>query len=333
VGEPTADEDQAVVAAATAGNELAFTTLVERYRRELQVHCYRMLGSYQDAEDHVQETMLRAWRRRSSFEGRASFRAWLYRIATNACLDTLRRDHDRVVPSGVGAPSEIPWLQPYPDRRLDSAAPSSDQPDVVIVAKETIELAFLAAVQLLSANQRAVLILRDVLGWSASETADLLDTSVASVNSALQRARVALQKQLPERRSDWSPVADPTENERALLDKYMAAHERADASTVVELLREDVRFTMPPQPTCYQGREAVAAFFENALGAGRIGEFKLVPTRANRQPAAANYLRSPGDTVFRALSLDVLRIEGGQLVEITTFEPKLFPAFGLPPSL
>jgi RNA polymerase sigma-70 factor (ECF subfamily) len=333
MGSASNNEQGAAVAAARAGDEHAFATLVERYRRELQVHCYRMLGSYQDAEDHVQETMLRAWRRRSSFEGRSSLRAWLYRIATNACLDTLRRHHDRVVPSGVAGPSEIPWLQPYPDQLLDEVAPSAVQPDVAVVAKETIELAFLAAIQLLSANQRAVLILRDVLGWSAIETADLLDTSVASANSALQRARVALQKQQPERRSEWAPTDDPSADERALLDRYMAAHERADAAAVVELLREDVRFTMPPQPTCYQGRAAVAAFFENAFGAGRIGDFRLVPTRANRQPAAANYLRRPGDTLFRALSLDVLRIEGGRLVEITTFEPRLFPAFGLPASL
>ena len=177
-------------AIARSGDEAAFGRLVERYRHELQVHCYRMLGSLTDAEDHVQEALLRAWRSRSSFAGRSTIRAWLYRIATNACLDTLRTHSERVIPAGAGAsppPSEIPWLQPYPDRLLDRAAPSGDEPDALVIARETIELAYLAAIQLLPPNQRAVLLMRDVLGWSAADTAELLGTSVASVTSAPAR--------------------------------------------------------------------------------------------------------------------------------------------------
>jgi RNA polymerase sigma-70 factor (ECF subfamily) len=295
-----------------------------------------MLGSFTDAEDHVQETLLRAWNRRTTFEGRSTVRAWLYRIATNACLDTLRRHPERVVSAGdlTGpAPSEIPWLQPYPDRLLDRAMPAEDQPDALVVARETIELAYLAAIQLLPPNQRAVLIMRDVLEWSAQETAAVLDTSVASANSALQRARATMQRHRPARAADWSPDEDPSVEERALLERYMAAHDRADPAAVVAMLREDVRFTMPPQPVRYDGRDAVAAFFVDAFGAGRPGDFRLVPTRANRQPAAANYLRVFGDTEYRPMSLDVLRIEHGELVEITTFEPRFFPVFGLPPAL
>jgi RNA polymerase sigma-70 factor (ECF subfamily) len=329
----TSDSEMTV---ARTGGEAAFGRMVDHYRRELQVHCYRMLGSFVDAEDHVQETLLRAWRSRSGFEGRSTVRAWLYRIATNACLDTLRRHPERVVPVGdVGdpAPSEIPWLQPYPDRLLDRAAPIEEQPDVLVVVRETIELAFLAAIQLLPPNQRAVLILRDVLGWSAGETARLLDTSVASANSAVQRARATLQQHRPAHPANWVPASDPSADERALLRRYMDAHARADTAAVVAMLREDVRFTMPPQPTCYEGREAVAAFFADAFGPDAPGEFRLVPTEANRQPAAANYLKAWGDTEFRAMSLDVLRIENGRIVEIITFEPKLFRYFGLSPTL
>lgn len=326
--------DDGVVRAIQAGDDAAFTAAVARHRGELQLHCYRLLGSFTDAEDHVQETFLRAWRRRSTYAGRASVRAWLYGIATHACLDTLRRDPARrVVLTGSGTgpadPAEIPWLEPYPDELLDAVAVSADLPDAALVAKETVQLAFLAAIQVLSPNQRAVLVLRDVLGWSAAETAGLLDTSLASVTSALQRGRAALRRQLPERAEDWQPE-DPSAAERTLLARYMEAHARADADAVVALLSEDVCFTMPPQPLRYAGREALAAFFGETFGPSALGEFHLVPTRANRQPAAANYLRRRGDTRFRALSLDVLRIERGRLAEITTFEPHLFAAFGLP---
>jgi RNA polymerase sigma-70 factor (ECF subfamily) len=317
----------------STGDDAAFARTVDGYRGELRVHCYRMLGSFTDAEDLVQETLLRAWRARASFEGRSTVRAWLYRIATNACLDTLRTHPERVVPVGdVGepAPSEIPWLQPYPDRLLDGTAPGAEEPAALVVARETIELAYLATIQLLPANQRAVLILRDVLDFSAAETADLLDTSVASVTSALQRARATLKQHRPDEPGEWAPAVEPSAEERELLQRYMDAHARADSDAVVAMMREDVRFTMPPQPTHYAGKAALAGFFAEAFGPHAAGEFRLVPTRANRHPAAANYLRAPGDTRFRAMSLDVLRFDHGQLVEITTFDTTLFPLFGLP---
>jgi RNA polymerase sigma-70 factor, ECF subfamily len=319
------------VAIARSGDDTAFGALVERYRHELQVHCYRMLGSLTDAEDHFQETLLRAWRGRAGFAGRSTIRAWLYRIATNACLDTLRTHPARVVPIGDAAsppPSEIPWLQPYPDILLDRPAPGRDEPDALVIARETIELAYLAAIQLLPPNQRAVLILRDVLDWSAADTAALLDTSVASVTSALQRARATLRENRPDEPGAWTPPTAPSAAERALLQRYMDAHARADAPALVAMMRADVRFTMPPQPALYVGRDDVGGFLAEAFRT--VGDFRLVPTRANRTPAAANYLRAPGDTQFRALSLDVLRFTGGQLAEITTFEPSLFGYFGLP---
>jgi RNA polymerase sigma-70 factor (ECF subfamily) len=326
-------EQGAVVAAATAGDETAFTALTERYRRELQLHCYRMLGSLEDSEDLVQETFLRAWRRRRSFQGRSSFRAWLYGIATNACLDALGRRR-RAAPSTSANPAEIPWLQPYPDRLLEGIAPSDEQPDAVVVAKETIELAFLVAIQHLPPKQRAVLILRDVLGWSAKETAALLDGSVAAVNSALQRARAALKEHLPRRRTEWAAGADPSEEERALLQRYMDANERGDGDALVELLREDARFTMPPEPTVVVGGDQVVAFWvEGGFGSESFGHLRCVLTRANTQPAVACYLRRPGESEYRALALDVLRIEDGAVAEVTTFAPDVFPAFGLPPTL
>src|SRR5688572_61962 len=203
------------VAAAQAGDHAAFAALVERHRRELQVHCYRMLGSFTDAEDMVQEAFLRAWRRRETYAGRSTFRAWLYRIATNVCLDHLER-HPRRPGRDCGV-GEVTWLQPFPDRLLDQVAPPDAEPDAAVVARETIELAFLVAVQHLPPRQRAVLMLRDVLGWSAKETAALLEGSVAAVNSALQRARRSLKEHLPPRRSEWAAGSDPTEQERALL--------------------------------------------------------------------------------------------------------------------
>jgi RNA polymerase sigma-70 factor, ECF subfamily len=328
-------EARAIVAAASAGDRSAFAALTERYRRELQLHCYRMLGSFEDAEDAVQETFLRAWRKRASFEGRSSFRAWLYGIATNACLDVLERRRRRPPPVSVQSnPAEVPWLQPYPDRLLEGVAPRDDEPDAVVVAKETIELAFLVAIQHLPARQRAVLILRDVLGWSAKETAALLDGSVAAVNSALQRARAALKGHLPQRRSEWAPGSDPTEEERALLERYVDAHERGDSDALVELLRADARFTMPPEPIVVTGRERVVAFWvQGGFGSEAFGALRCVLTRANMQPAVACYVRRSDDSEYRALGLDVLRIEEGSIAEITTFSSDLFPAFGLPPSL
>jgi RNA polymerase sigma-70 factor (ECF subfamily) len=339
------DQD-AVVAAVTAGDQAAFAALAERYRWELQVHCYRMLGSFQDAEDLVQETLLRAWRSRTRFQGRSSFRAWLYRIATNACLDALARSSRRVLPHQVAPaadprasslPSadsdpEIAWLQPYPDRLLDQVAPIDAEPDAQVVAKETIELAFLAAIQLLPPRQRAVLIVRDVLGWSAKETASLLETSVASANSALQRARATLRQHLPARRLDWAPSSVPTGEERAVLQRYMDATEQADAGALAELLAEDVRCSMPPATVWFQGREATMTAMLLGL-VPEFGRWRLLPTWANRQPAAACYLRRPGDSEYRAFAIDVLRVERGQVAEITAFAADLFPAFGLPATI
>jgi RNA polymerase sigma-70 factor (TIGR02960 family) len=302
-------------------DETIFASLVEPHRRELHVHCYRMMGSFEEAEDLVQEALLRAWRSRESFEGGPLFRAWLYRIATNVCLDALRRRSRR--PATVSSFGEIPWLQPYPDLLLDELPSDEDDPDAVVVAKETIELAFLAVIQALSPLQRAVLILRDVLGWSARETAEILETSVAAVNSALQRARATVQEH-PTRR----PERPATEDERRLLEGFIDTHERGDAEGAIALLREDVRVTMPPHPWLSEGIQAVRELMASAKG---TGEWRLVPTRANRMPAAASYLRQPGDAELRAFKLDVLRVEGGRIVEITTFDATLFRAFGLPP--
>ena len=323
----TAKAGDPVVGAARSGDEAAFAELVARHRRELHVHCYRMLGSFEEAEDRVQETFLRAWRARDSFEGGPGFRAWLYRIATNACLDALRSSRRRV-PS-LPSFAEVPWIQPYPDRLLDELAPSDAEPDAMVVARETIELTYRAVIQLLPPRQRAVVILRDVLGWSAAETASLLEMSVAAANSALQRARATLRERLPARPSEWSG-AEPSEEERLLLERFIAAHERADAAAAAALAREDIRITMPPHPWCFEGLATIRPLLEQGLTGP--GEWRLLPTRANRQPAAASYLRAPGDDQFRAFKLDVLRIEGGAIAEITTFDARLFPAFGLPPT-
>jgi RNA polymerase sigma-70 factor (TIGR02960 family) len=326
---PARIEEAAVVAAVRAGDEAAFGRLTERHRRELHVHCYRMLGSFDEAEDLVQETFLRAWRGRAGFDAGPGLRPWLYKIATNACLDALRRRSRRI--TTIDSFAEVPWLQPYPDRLLDEVAPSEEEPDAVLVSRETIELAFLALIQLLPARQRAVVILRDVLGWSAKETADLLETSVASANSALQRARATLEERAPRR--DAAPAATTalSEEERVLLAAFIDAHERADAQAAAAIAREDIRITMPPHPMVYDGLDAIRPLMEEGLTAH--GDWRLVPIEANRMPAAASYLRAPGETEFRAFKIDVLRIEDGAIAEITTFDAGLFPAFGLPPTL
>jgi RNA polymerase sigma-70 factor, ECF subfamily len=309
-----------------AVEEAVFTELLERHRAELRVHCYRMLGSVEESEDLVQETFLRAWRNRASFIP-ASARAWLYRIATNACLDVLRRRPSRLLTAPVPAadpdapippPAELPWLQPYPDRLL---APPEDEPGTAVVARETIELAFLAAIQNLPPRQRAVLILRDVLDWSAKETAELLDVSVASVNSALQRARGRV---IP------APERPPAEEERELLRRYVDAHERADVAALAELLREDARLTMPPHATWFEGRAAILVASTKGFDP-EFGELRAVPTGANLQPAVAHYLRPPGASEYRPLAIDVLRMKSGLVAEINSFVfPELFAAFGLP---
>jgi RNA polymerase sigma-70 factor (ECF subfamily) len=326
-------------------DESAFAALLERHRRELQVHCYRMLGSLEDSEDLVQETFLRAWRKRASFgaDGRSAFRAWLYRIATNACLDVLRSRPRRVLPQEVAAaadptappspPVDLPWLQPYPDRLLEPASPAEAEPGAVVVARETIELAFIAAIQHLPPRQRAVLILRDVLGWSAKGAAALLEVSVASVNSALQRARATLRERLGERRTEWARSAQQTDDERELLRRYLDAHERSDADALAALLRDDARLTMPPHPTWFDGREAILIATRPAFSP-EFGELRTLVVGANRQPAVAHYLRAPGESEFRPLAFDVLRIEGGLVAEISSFVfPQLFVAFDLPPTL
>jgi RNA polymerase sigma-70 factor (ECF subfamily) len=337
-----AQPEAGAVAAVRAGDDSAFSTLVARHERELQVHCYRMLGSLDESEDLVQETFLRAWRRRETFQGRSSVRAWLYRIATNACLDALARRPRPEPVSDVADRAvrpqesfEVLWLQPYPDTLLAGMGPSEDEPDAAVVAKETIELAFMAAIQHLPPRQRAVLILRDVLGWPAKDTAELLDASVASVNSALARARAALKQHLPERRLEWAPGSDPTREERALLRRYLDAAERADADAFAEMMREDARFSMPPEPGVWVGRDAIVAAWANggAFDTERFGHMRGLLTSANMQPAVACYLRRPGDSEYRPLGLDVLRIEEGAVAEIVMFPSDLFPAFELPPTL
>jgi RNA polymerase sigma-70 factor (ECF subfamily) len=224
---------------------------------------------------------------------------------------------------------EVPWLTPYPDRLLDEVAPSTDEPDAVVVERETIELAFLAALQLLPPRQRATLIARDILDWPAGETASALDTTVVAVNSALQRARATMQAHLPARRADWS-AREPSAEERLLLGRFIEAHERGDAALAISIASEDLRITMPPYPTVFEGLATITPLLERAI---LEGEWRLVPTTANRLPTAASYVRAPGDSIFRALKLDVLRVVDGRIAEITTFGAELFPQFGLAPTL
>ncbi|MEU5726501.1 sigma-70 family RNA polymerase sigma factor [Micromonospora sp. NPDC047738] len=292
----------------------SFAELTRRYHRELQVHCYRMLGSFDAAEDHVQEVFLRAWRSRDAFEERSSVRTWLYRIATNACLDTLRRTR--------------PPLQPYPDQLLDE----HPGPDAVAIGRETFGLAFRAAIQLLPPRQRAVLVLRDVLSWSASEAAALLDTTVPAVNSALQRARATLRDKWPGGRLEWSPTGAPDPAQRELLRRYIAAHERGDPQALVDLLCEDVRLTIEPDVGEWTGKAAVADALRRDMNTP--GQWRMLAVAADRQPAVAAYVRGAGDATFRPFALIVLRVEAGLLRAIDVVKaPGLFAAFGLPASL
>jgi len=313
-------------------DETVFAESAEKHRRELRVHCYRLLGSARDAEDLVQETFLRAWRKRETYEGRSTFRAWLYKIATNACLDVL----DRRPPLPVAEPEEtpaspvsVPWLTPLPAPMLDD----------LVVSRETIELAFLTAVQHLPARQRAALVLRDVLGWSAKEAAELLDSTVASTNSALQRARETMRAQLPTSRSEWTAPAEP--EELAVVHQYMAALESGDEQAIGAMLAEDARCGQAPwaggnmtdAPHWYSGRSTLVAGWQPILhGPGRR-EFRCVLTAANHEPAIAVYVRVPGsDGPFEAFGLDVLRVAGGRIAEISVFGNELYPLFGLPPT-
>jgi RNA polymerase sigma-70 factor (ECF subfamily) len=239
----------------------------------------------------------------------------------------LRRNSRRA--AGMRSFAEVPWIQPYPDLLLDQAAPSDDQPEAVAIGRETISLAFLAALQVLPPRQRAALMARDVLGWPASETASALGTSVAAANSALQRARATMQSHLPPRRAEWS-TAEPSAEERALLEQFIEAHQRLDAEAAVAIAARDIRITMPPSPWCFDGADAIRPLMAEAAV---MGEWRLLPVGANRMPAAASYLRRPGDSEFRSFKFDVMRIEAGAIAEITTFNAELFQAFGLAPTL
>ena len=304
-----------------------FDQAVEAHRRELHVHCYRMVGSYSDAEDLVQEALLRAWRNQSTFEAGTNLRAWLYRIATNVCIDSIR-SRRRQVPAG-GELAEVTWLEPYPDAALDAIAATEDAPDSVAVARETIELAFIAAIQALPPRQRAVLVLSTGQSWAPGEIARTLDMTPAAVHSALQRARQTLRRRLPQDRSHWRHTA-LSADERAVLRRFIEIHERGDASGVAALLREDVVATMPPEPMAVRGLAAMARNIDIAFGPNGMGQWHAVPVLANRQPAAACYVRRPGAHDFVAYKLDVLTVVDAQVAATVTFDDALFGEFGLP---
>ena len=308
-------------------DEPAFSALVERHRRELHVHCYRMLGSFEDAEDTVQETFLRAWRRRETFEGRSTFRAWLYRIATNASLDLLDKRRPQAATGG-----EVLWLQPYPDRLLDElVADDAEEPEALAVAQETIELAYLVAVQHLAPRPRAVLILRDVLGWPAKDVAELLGDSVNSVNSALQRARAGMRQNLPADRQDWTGSEDDAET-RELVRRFTDACENTDVGALAAMMRDDVRSSMPPTPGVHVGRDAVVTSWVDD-GFEGIAGLRGVPTSVNRQPAVAFYLWRESEGAYLPLTIDVLRVTGGEITEVLIFHADQFPRLGLPERL
>jgi RNA polymerase sigma-70 factor, ECF subfamily len=341
-----ADALRSLVAAASAGNADAFAALAERYRAELRLHCYRMVGSLEDSEDVVQETLLRAWTRRGSYAARSTYRAWLYGIATHACLDLLRRRRSRVLPPDVapaGDPSagpapvaDIPWLDPYPDHLIDAAA-AELEPESVLISRENTELAFLAAIQHLPPRQRAVLILRDVLDWPARQVAEVLETTVTGVNSALQRAHATMARYLPvdESRGSTASRTAISKRERTLLGALMGAWERADVSGVAALLRDDARLVMPPTPTWFDGRDAIATFLTvHGFASHGPGRFATVATAANRQPALALYVGAEGATVRRAFALIVVCADGDEIRELALFrKPELFEAWRLPPEI
>jgi RNA polymerase sigma-70 factor (TIGR02960 family) len=300
------------------------------YRRELHVHCYRMLGSFEEAEDLVQETYLRAWRGNPDLAHLDNPRAWLYKVATNLCLDTIKAKRRRV--AALGSFRDLPWLEPYPDRLLDQAdrASAGGGPDTVVIARETIELTFIAVIQLLPPSQRAALVLRDVLSWSVPEVAETLDLTATAVNSLLQRARATLRRHLPTQERETWTTSQTTSSEKAVLDRYVAAYEIGDLATTLDLIADDIRITMPPAPYLFEGRADVQTLVARARD---TGSWRLIPVSANRQPAAACYLRVPGGTTFTAFKIDVLSIVAGKVAAITTFGVKHFEAFGLPPEL
>jgi RNA polymerase sigma-70 factor (ECF subfamily) len=330
--------DTELVAAAQAGDDGAFRDLTEPHRRELQVHCYRMLGSVQDAEDAVQETLLAAWRGIGGFRSDASVRTWLYRIATNRCLNVLRSASRRPTKewdmSGPEPPlpsspaAEIAWLEPWPDDSVLPRGPGPLGPEARAEQSESMSLAFLTALQALPARQRAVLILREVLGFRATEVAEMLDATVESVTSALRRARATLGA-LPSP-ADCAP-APGSPAEQALVARFVRAYESGDVAALVSLLTADVRVSMPPVPLQYRGRDLVARFFASVLPSG--GSYDLVPTRANGQPAFGAYRRTSSGVRRRGAGLLVLTLEGDRIAALTRFDSDVLARFGLPSSL
>ncbi|MGZ5330037.1 MAG: sigma-70 family RNA polymerase sigma factor [Solirubrobacterales bacterium] len=314
--------------AAQTGDEGAFTRLIAPHRGELHAHCYRMLGSVQDAEDALQEATLRAWRALERFEGRSSLRSWLYRIATNTCLDAIAKRPKRVLPidyapasdphGGPGEPViESVWVEPYPDETL-AVEDGLAGPEARYEQREAIELAFIAALQHLPANQRAVLILREVLGFSAKEVADALDTTVASVNSALQRARKAVEERTPEQSQQETLRAIGDERLRELVEEYVAAWERNDVETVVGMLASDAAFTMPPLASWFKGAEEIGVFLAGSPLSG-TWRWRAVPTRANGQPALGFYTWDEDEGAYTRFALNVLRFDGEKIGEVDAF--------------
>ncbi len=331
----------ATVARALAGDEDAFRELTDPYRRELQLHCYRILGSVQDAEDTIQETLLAAWRGLEQFEGRSSLRAWLYRIATNRSLNALRDSGRR--PPEVSVRTDLPrptrltepsFLEPYPDVLLESVSDDLPGPEARYEIKESIALAFVAGLQRLPPRQRAVLVLRDVLGFHAAEVAEMLETSETSVNSALQRARAALEPALPPASRDGAALPR-SEQEREVVTRFAEAFANDDVDGVVALLTEQAKVTMPPEPLEYEGPAAIREFLLDRIPRRRPpGTVRLVPTRANGQPAFGYYLKDPQCGIARCNGLLVLTIEGDRIAGLTRFgDTGILPHFGLPRTL
>ncbi len=328
-----------LISRARAGDGEAFRELTEPYRRELQVHCYRMLGSFQDAEDALQDTLLAAWQGLGGFEGRASIRTWLYRIATNRCLNALRSasrrpakewDMPAVEPPEPTRLGDLVWLEPYPDVLLEGAIDVPPGPEARYEQTESISLAFVTALQVLPPRQLAVLILRDVLGFHANEVADMLDSTVESVNSALKRARTSLQRRQPPTDEREPPPAPESPAEQALVAEFARAYESGDLDALVALLTDDVFMSMPPIPLEYQGRDVVARLLASIFGSGR--RVDLVPTRANGQPAFGAYLRAPTG-IRHGTGLFVLTLTGDRICAFTRFDNSVLPWFGLPRSL
>jgi RNA polymerase sigma-70 factor (ECF subfamily) len=334
--------DEALIERARGGDQDAFAALVEPHRRELQVHCYRILGSVQDAEDALQETLLSAWQGFGGFEGRSSVRTWLYRVATNRCLDALRSQGRKppevpMTVRGIEPPepsrlSEVFWLQPYPDALLDDLTDPAPGPEARFESREATSLAFVAALQLLPPRQRAVLILRDVLGYRAREVAEMLDVTEESVTSALKRARATLAGELEHRMSHPAAPAENSPEEAALVERFVEAFSTGDVDALVALLTDDAWISMPPLPFQYQGREACHRFFSvtHAAGGRRL---RFIHTRANGQPALAVYAWDEVGEVWRSPGILVLTLAGDLLSDITHFQPELLAGFGLPRTL